>query len=74
VVWRYKDRHTKARQAWPYGLVVLCLSLLSLGYVDGQPLTNRLPFLWYGLLLQPYYLRDEGHVFHDACLSGCLSH
>jgi hypothetical protein len=42
--------------------------------VDGQPLPDRLPLLWCGLLPQPYYLSDEGHVFNNACLSGCLTH
>ena len=46
----------------------------SLVYVDGQPLTDRLPLLWSGLLPQSYYLIDEGHVFDHACLSGCLTH
>jgi hypothetical protein len=35
-------------------------------------LMDRLPFLWGGLLPQPYDLRDEGHGFNNACLSGCL--
>jgi hypothetical protein len=54
--------------------VVLAFSLMSLVCVEGQPLTDRLPFLWCGLLPQPYYLLDQRHVFDNACLSGCLPH
>ena len=42
--------HTKARKAWPYGLMVLAFSLMWLVCVDGQPLPDRLPLLWSGLL------------------------
>src|SRR5262245_60185409 len=42
--------------------------------VEGQPLPDRLTFLWGGLLPQSYDLIDQRHVFDNACLSGCLPH
>ena len=49
-------------------------SPMSLVSVEGQPLTDRLALLGGSLLPQPYDLSNEGHVFDNAGLAGCLTH